>query len=45
VLIRPAFGRRSTWHYHRWSDMVVCGVAAAEAARPALEALAATTAS
>jgi predicted acylesterase/phospholipase RssA len=40
VLIRPAFGRRSTWHYHRWSDMVACGMAAAEAVRPALEALA-----
>lgn len=39
VLIRPAFGRRSTWHYHRWTEMVACGLAAAEAARPALEAL------
>ena len=41
VLIRPTFGRRSTLHYHRWSDMVACGRAAAEAARPALAALAA----
>ena len=39
LLIRPAFGRRSTLHYHRWSDMVACGRAAAEAARPALAAL------
>jgi NTE family protein len=39
LLIRPAFGRRSTLHYHRWSDMVACGRAAAEAARPALVAL------
>jgi NTE family protein len=45
VLIRPSFGRRSTWHYHRWSDMVACGLAAAEAARPALEALVAPAAS
>jgi NTE family protein len=40
LLIRPAFGRRSTLHYHRWSDMVAYGRAAAEAARPALVALA-----
>jgi NTE family protein len=40
LLIRPSFGRRSTLHYHRWSDMVACGRAAAEAARPALAALA-----
>jgi predicted acylesterase/phospholipase RssA len=41
VLIRPAFGRRrSTLHYHRWPDMVARGRAAAEAARPALTALA-----
>jgi predicted acylesterase/phospholipase RssA len=40
LLIRPAFGRRSTLHYHRWSDMVACGRAAAEAARPRLTALA-----
>ena len=39
LLIRPAFGRRSTLHYHRWSDMVACGRAAAEAARPALTRL------
>ena len=43
LLIRPAFGRRSTLHYHRWSDMVACGRAAAEAARPALAALAMPT--
>lgn len=36
LLIRPAFGRRSTLHYHRWPDMVACGRAAADAARPAL---------
>lgn len=36
LLIRPAFGRRSTLHYHRWSDMVARGRAAAQAARPAL---------
>jgi predicted acylesterase/phospholipase RssA len=42
LLIRPTFGRRrSTLHYHRWSDMVVRGRAAAEAQRPALAALAA----
>lgn len=39
VLIRPAFGRRSTLHYHRWEDMVTCGRAAAETARPALTRL------
>ena len=36
LLIRPAFGRRSTLHYHRWSDIVACGRAAADAARPEL---------
>lgn len=40
LLIRPTFGRRSTLHYHRWSDIVACGRAAAEAARPALTLLA-----
>jgi NTE family protein len=44
LLIRPAFGRRSTLHYHRWSDMVACGRAAAEAARPRLTALAPSSA-
>ena len=39
LLIRPTFGRRrSTLHYHRWSDMVARGRAAAEAHRPALAA-------
>ncbi|MFN8635520.1 MAG: patatin-like phospholipase family protein [Chloroflexota bacterium] len=42
LLIRPNYGRRrSTLHYHRWSDMVQRGRAAAEAARPELIALAA----
>jgi NTE family protein len=39
LLIRPAFGRRSTLHYHKLSDIVACGRAAAEAARPALTRL------
>src|SRR5205085_1938634 len=39
LLIRPTFGRRrSTLHYHRWSDMVARGRAAAETHRPALPA-------
>ena len=42
LLIRPAFGRRSTLDYHRWSDMVERGRAAAEAVRPALADLAST---
>jgi predicted acylesterase/phospholipase RssA len=42
LLIRPSFGRRrSTLHYHRWSDMVARGRAAAEVHRAALEALSA----
>lgn len=44
LLIRPSYGRRrSTLHYHRWTDMVKRGRAAAEAARPELLALAAAT--
>jgi predicted acylesterase/phospholipase RssA len=44
LLIRPSYGRRrSTLHYHRWSDMVARGRAAAEEAREALVALAATS--
>lgn len=40
LLIRPDFGRRrSTLHYHRWSDMVARGRAAGEAHRAALAAL------
>jgi predicted acylesterase/phospholipase RssA len=39
LLIRPSFGRRrSTLHYHRWSDMVARGRAAGEAHRAALAA-------
>jgi hypothetical protein len=42
LLIRPTFGRRrSTLHYHRWSDMVARGRAAAETHRTALAAFAA----
>jgi predicted acylesterase/phospholipase RssA len=41
LLIRPSFGRRrSTLHYHRWSDMVARGRAAGEAHRAALAAFA-----
>jgi NTE family protein len=40
VLIRPAYGRRSMFAYHRWAEMIACGRAAGEAARPALAALA-----
>src|SRR6185369_2348146 len=41
LLIRPTFGRRrSTLHYHQWSDMVARGRAAAEIHRPALAAFA-----
>jgi predicted acylesterase/phospholipase RssA len=37
LLIRPSFGRRrSTLHYHRWSDMVARGRAAGETHRAAL---------
>jgi NTE family protein len=39
LLIRPTFGRRSTLHYHRWPDIVACGRAAAEVARPELLSL------
>ena len=43
LLIRPSFGRRrSTLHYHRWSDMVARGRAAGEAHRAALAAFGAS---
>ncbi|MGE3909686.1 MAG: patatin-like phospholipase family protein [Chloroflexota bacterium] len=44
VLIRPAFGYRTTYHYRDWPTMIARGRAAAEAARPALEALGTTAA-
>ena len=40
VLVRPAFGYRTTYHDQDWSEMVVRGRAAAELVRPALAALA-----
>jgi predicted acylesterase/phospholipase RssA len=43
LLIRPDFGRRrSTLHYHRWSDMVARGRAAGETHRAALAAFGAS---
>lgn len=42
LLIRPNFGRRSTLHYHRWSDMVARGRAAGEVHRTALAAFGAS---
>ncbi len=39
VMIRPNYGRRTTFAYHRWTEMVAQGRAAAEAARPELAAL------
>jgi predicted acylesterase/phospholipase RssA len=41
VLIRPALGLRSTYHYGAWREIVARGRVAAEHARPALAALAA----
>ncbi len=39
VLIRPSFGLHTTFHYHRSTQLVARGVAAAEAVRPRLVAL------
>lgn len=39
LLIRPAFGLRSTFHYHRAPEMIALGRAAAEAVRPELASL------
>jgi NTE family protein len=43
VLIRPAFGYRSTYHYQEWAEMVARGRAAAERVRPEMAALATGT--
>jgi NTE family protein len=39
VLIRPAFGLHTSFHYHRSTQLVARGYAAAEAVRPRLVAL------